>query len=191
MSTGGKRHGSAVEAGAKRSVVGLLGLFGVGNLGNDGSFEVGLAMVREFAPHADVRCITSAPENIERRFGVASVRMREPLGIPSWLKRRGRARLALLPGGEVHRWINTYRTARGLSAVVVPGTGVLDDFGLRPQGVPYILFRWSLCCRLARTPFAFVGIGAGPIKNGWSRRLMACPFLWETKITENSRRQWI
>jgi polysaccharide pyruvyl transferase WcaK-like protein len=172
VSTGGKRHGSAVEAGAKRPVVGLLGLFGVGNLGNDGSFEVGLAMVGEHAPRAEVVCITSAPKNITRRFGVASMQLREPRTMPSWMLTRGRWRPIVLPLAEIRRWVGTYRAARGMDAIVIPGTGVLDDFGLRPQGVPYILFRWAVCSRLARTPFSFVGIGAGPIKHPASRRLM-------------------
>jgi polysaccharide pyruvyl transferase WcaK-like protein len=172
MSPGGRRHGSAAGGGATRSTIGLLGLFGVGNLGNDGSFEVGLAMAREFAPDADVVCITPSPGDISRRFGLPTVRMREPRPLPAWLTPRGPVRLALWPLAEIRRWIDTYRAARGLNVVAVPGTGVLDDFGLRPQGVPYILFRWALCCRLARTPFAFVGIGAGPIKHPTSRRLM-------------------
>jgi polysaccharide pyruvyl transferase WcaK-like protein len=149
-------------------------LFGVGNLGNDGSFEVGLAMVRELTPHADVVCICPATEYMSRRYGISTIKMREPRQVASWLdpERSGLIGRVLRPFAEVQRWIDTYRAARRLAVIIVPGMGILDDFALRPQGVPYILFRWTLCARLARTPFAFVGIGAGPIKNPKSRRLM-------------------
>jgi polysaccharide pyruvyl transferase WcaK-like protein len=154
--------------------VGLLGLFGVGNLGNDGSFEVGLAMVRDLTPHADAVCICPATEYISSRYGISTIKMREPRRVASWLdpERSGRPGRVLRPLAEMQRWTDTYRAARRLAVIIVPGMGILDDFGLRPQGVPYILFRWTLCARLARTPFAFVGIGAGPIKNPKSRRLM-------------------
>ena len=56
--------------------------------------------------------------------------------------------------------------------IVVPGTGMLDDFGERWRDMPYHLFRWGLACRMARTPFAFVSIGAGPIHHPLSRWLM-------------------
>ena len=168
MSRGG-RH-----IAAERPTVGLLGLFGVGNLGNDGSFEVGLAMVRELTPHAEPVCICPSPEYIAERYGIETMKMREPRPVSSRLDpaRSGMLGRVLRPVAEVQRWISTYRAARRLAAIIVPGMGILDDFALRPQGVPYILFRWTLCARLARTPFAFVGIGAGPIKNPKSRRLM-------------------
>ena len=168
MSPGGRQSASA------RPTVGLLGLFGVGNLGNDGSFAVGLAMVRELTPHADAVCVCPAPEYMAHAYGVSTMTMREPRPVASWLdpERSGRRGRLLLPLAEVQRWISTYRAARRLAVIIVPGMGVLDDFGLRPQGVPYIFLRWTLCARLARTPFAFVGIGAGPIKNPKSRRLM-------------------
>lgn len=162
-----------------RAVIGLLGLFGVGNLGNDGSLEVGLQMVEEYAPDAEAVCITPSPQYISERYGIRTLKMREPRRLPGWMAATpGTKRTLLRPLSEAKRWVDTYRAVRQLSLVFVPGTGVLDDFGLRPQGVPYILFRWALCARLARTPFAFVGIGAGPIKNPKSRRLM----VWAARL---------
>jgi polysaccharide pyruvyl transferase WcaK-like protein len=160
--------------------VGLLGLFGVGNLGNDGSFEVGLAMVRELRPDADVVCICPAPGEISRRYGIPAIKMREPRRVTWFLdnERSGSLGRVLRPFAEVQRWIGTYRATRRLASIIIPGTGVLDDFGLRPQGIPYILLRWALCARISRTPLAFVGIGAGPIKHPKSRRLM----VWAARL---------
>ena len=64
---------------------------------------------------------------------------------------------------RAQEWAWTVSAARRFDMIVVPGTGMLDDFGERWRDMPYHLFRWGLACRLARTPFAFVSIGAGPI----------------------------
>jgi polysaccharide pyruvyl transferase WcaK-like protein len=64
------------------------------------------------------------------------------------------------------------RVARSFDVIIVPGTGILDDFGERWKDMPYTLFNWGLACRLAGTPLAFVNIGAGPILHPVSRRLM-------------------
>ncbi len=73
---------------------------------------------------------------------------------------------------ELAHWISAYRFLRRVELVVVPGTGALDDFGDRPRGMPYQFFGWALTARLARTPFAFLSIGAGPITHPLSRFLM-------------------
>lgn len=56
--------------------------------------------------------------------------------------------------------------------MIFPGTGILDDFGERPAGMPYDILKWCLAARLAGTRIAFVSIGAGPIRNRLSRFLM-------------------
>ena len=52
-------------------MVGLLGLFGVGNLGNDGSLEVGLQML-------EAVCITPAPSYIADSYGLRTIKMHQP-----------------------------------------------------------------------------------------------------------------
>jgi polysaccharide pyruvyl transferase WcaK-like protein len=56
--------------------------------------------------------------------------------------------------------------------MIVPGTGILDDFGERPHGMPWEIFRWFLGARLLGVKTAFVSIGAGPIGHPLSRWLM-------------------
>jgi polysaccharide pyruvyl transferase WcaK-like protein len=56
--------------------------------------------------------------------------------------------------------------------MVFPGTGVLDDFGTGPGHVPLQILRWSLAARMTGTRVVFLSIGAGPIVNPMSRRLM-------------------
>ncbi len=59
--------------------------------------------------------------------------------------------------------------------MIVPGTGILDDFGERPWGMPFNIFRWCLAARIVGTKIALVSIGAGPIGTDPSRWLMSPP----------------
>ena len=74
--------------------MGLLGLFGQGNLGNDGSLEAMLAYLRERHPEAvlDVRC--TEPDLVCARYGVAADRLRwyRPEEHPAAGRPAGRAR---------------------------------------------------------------------------------------------------
>jgi polysaccharide pyruvyl transferase WcaK-like protein len=81
---------------------------------------------------------------------------------------------ALLLGGP-HKLASLVRAiwhARELDVLIIPGTGILDDFGERPSGMPAALFGWCLAARLCGTRIAFVSIGAGPIHHPLSRWLM-------------------
>ena len=59
-----------------------------------------------------------------------------------------------------------------MDVVIVPGTGILDDYRDRPRGWPFMLLRWCLAARLWGARLAFVSIGAGPILHPTSCRLM-------------------
>jgi polysaccharide pyruvyl transferase WcaK-like protein len=59
-----------------------------------------------------------------------------------------------------------------VDVVMVPGTGILEEFCSRPWGMPLELFQWSVACWLTRTKLFFVSVGAGPIHNPVSRVLM-------------------
>ena len=150
--------------------IGIFGLFGSGNLGNDGSLESFLAFLRSAHPNADLHCICHGTEAVSEHFGIPALPIRSSPPQSRWLKLLNMLSLRTL--SRALEWGRTIRTARGFDLVVVPGTGMLDDFGERPRDMPYHLFRWSLACRLAGTPFAFVSIGAGPIRHPLSRWLM-------------------
>jgi polysaccharide pyruvyl transferase WcaK-like protein len=66
----------------------------------------------------------------------------------------------------------TIRHVRKFDVVIVPGTGILDDFGERPYGMPWDILRWCLGARLSGAKIALVSIGAGPIRHPLSCRLM-------------------
>lgn len=76
-----------------------------------------------------------------------------------------------------------YAKARSLDAVVVPGTGILDDFGEPAWGMPGALFKWVLLARLAGRPVHLVSIGAGPVVSPISRRLLAAVARMATTVS--------
>ena len=165
---------TASAANARRSSseeplrIGLFGLFGSGNYGNDGSLAAMIGLVRRAHPDARLICFCDGPQRIARRFAIDAVAIRLLK-----LNRGGRivsGLLALL--GTALNMLRATAYARKVDALIVPGTGILDDFGCGPAGVPLDLFVWSLAARLTRTPFWFVSIGAGPIVHPLSRRLM-------------------
>ncbi len=149
--------------------IGLFGLFGIGNLGNDGSLEAMLDLLRRQRPDAELLCICGCPEEVEAKFKLASIRINRPLG-GAFLGRLNRLLLDL--PRELVCIVAAVRTLRGLDAMVVPGTGILDDFGTGPRGMPYWLFRWCLLARLLGVRIVFASIGAGPIRHRLSRWLM-------------------
>lgn len=159
---------SAKRSGPRR--IALFGNFGTGNLGNEASLEVLLGWVRRAAPEADVVCICNEPETVRADHGIATIPVRQALLAAGPLAIVNRALLGA--PRRLADFVWTVRFARGLDAILVPGTGILDDLGERWQGMPYTLFKWGLAARLAGVPLFYVSAGAGPIVHPVSRRLM-------------------
>ncbi|NKC22874.1 hypothetical protein HED50_15290 [Ochrobactrum oryzae] len=67
---------------------------------------------------------------------------------------------------------NAMVLSRSLDFLIVPGTGVLDDFSSEPFGWAFAILRWSLAARLGGAKLLMVSIGAGPIKHPLSRCFM-------------------
>ena len=154
--------------------IGLLGLFGCGNSGNDGSLEAMLIFLRRTRPDAKLVCICGArggaPDRVARTFGVVAI----PLGFPRPTNTLLRILDRLSSKGPrlLASWLLAIRHARSLDVLIIPGTGILDDFGEGPTGMPATLFGWCLAAKLCSTRVAFVSIGAGPIHHPLSRWLV-------------------
>jgi polysaccharide pyruvyl transferase WcaK-like protein len=154
--------------------IGLFGLFGCGNAGNDGSLEAMLAFLRRVRPDAELLCFCAysdgAADQIARDFRIPA--------LPIALRRPADALLQVLDrlsgGGprQLASLIRAFGHARRLDLLIIPGTGILDDFQAGPLGMPLALFGWCLAARLCGTRTAFVSIGAGPIHHPLSRWLM-------------------
>ncbi len=161
---------SMLQTATKR--IALLGLFGVGNLGNEASLAAALFHVRASRPDAPLVCICAEPADVAVRHGIEAVSLTMTTYHPWQQSTRRLWRLLLRVPVEVQRWVKTYRFLQGVDLIIVPGTGILDDFGVGPMQMPYDLFVWSLLAKLCGTKLRFVSIGAGPIHHPFSRWLM-------------------
>lgn len=139
--------------------IGLFGLLGSGNIGNDGSVEAVLAFLRAQHPTARPAFMCAGAEEVTRRYGHPATRLH-------W--NRGEYRTAdTVPAmvtkvlGKIVDIFRTMRWVRGRDVVIVPGMGVLEaTLPLRPWGFPYSLFLLSLSGRLFGTKIALVSVGA-------------------------------
>ena len=155
-----QRHTRAITVAPR---VGLVGLLGAGNLGNDGSMEAILAYLDEEQPDAILDFLCSGADQLTSRYGVPATRLR-------WYNRQtqGAASVTALaakslkvPLGMI---IDAFRTAswvRRHDVVIVPGMGVLEaTLPLRPWHTPYSMFLVCAFGRLFGTKVALVSVGA-------------------------------
>lgn len=159
--------------------VGVFGLLGSGNLGNDGSLEAVLGYLRAEHPEAVVDALCGGPEAVTTRFGIPATRLHWYAG-----EYRTASRAGAIAGKGLGKLVDVVRTAawvRRHDVVIVPGMGVLEaTLPLRPWGFPYSLFLLSASGRLFGTRVALVSVGAATIGRRsvrtlvrWSARLAA------------------
>lgn len=147
--------------------IGLLGQFGSGNSGNDGSLEAMLVFLRRACPEAGLLCICSDPAAIGAGFALEAVGIRGASFSRPFFRALD-ARLGRIPG-RIAGLLSMLRTAGRINVLVVPGTGILDDFQETAFGWPFIVYGWCLAARLRGARIAFVSVGAGPIHGRLSR----------------------
>jgi polysaccharide pyruvyl transferase WcaK-like protein len=158
------------------ATVALFGLFGGGNLGNEASLGAALGELEKRA--ARVRCvlISSPPGHEAAITGFDACLPHDVLPIPrsAWARLpwrlRSRVRSALQMITEPLRFRRTVRAVRGFDMLLVPGTGIADDYGVEPLDVPHHIARWCRAARHAGVPVMFLSIGAGPVTHPLSRR---------------------
>jgi polysaccharide pyruvyl transferase WcaK-like protein len=159
--------------------VGVFGLLGSGNLGNDGSLEAVLGYLRAEHPEAAVDALCGGPEAVTARFGIPATRLHWYRG-----EYRTASRAGAIAGKGLGKLVDVFRTAawvRRHDVVIVPGMGVLEaTLPLRPWGFPYSLFLLCATGRLLGTRVALVSVGAAEIRDRptralvrWSGRLAA------------------
>ncbi|MEV6105351.1 polysaccharide pyruvyl transferase family protein [Streptomyces sp. NPDC051940] len=167
------------EAGKSAARVGVFGLLGSGNLGNDGSLEAVLRYLRAAHPEAVVDALCGGPEAVTSRYGIPATRLHWYRG-----EYRTASRAGAVAAKGLGKLVDPFRTAawvRRHDVVIVPGMGVLEaTLPLRWWGFPYSLFLLCASGRLLGTRIALVGVGAAPIGNRptrtlvrWSARLAA------------------
>jgi len=155
--------------------VGLVGLLGSGNLGNDGSLEAMVAYLRAEHSDAILDFLCSGPDQITARYGVPATRLRwcatETQEAPG--KAALAAKVLKVPLGIA---IDAFRTAswvRRHDVVIVPGTGALEaTISVRAWHTPYSMFLVCASGRLFGTKVALVSVGSNDIRQRLTRRLI-------------------
>jgi len=147
--------------------IGLFGQFGSGNTGNDGSLEAMLQLLKRSCPGAQLICICSRPEIINEKFRIDAVPVGQPSSQNSFVRLINKVLLEL--PRRVTGFLGAVSLTQGIDLIIVPGTGILDDFNEDPFGWPFAVLRWSVAARLAGSRFAFISVGAGPVTHPLSR----------------------
>ena len=159
----------------RRVRIGLFGLFGVRNLGNEATLAAAMAGLRA---RADVDFVlvssplaagSALPEfKVQIEPDLLPVMYRAWPGVPSRWKAGwgGFAQRATEP----LRRRRTRAAVRAFDMLLVPGTGIADDFGQGPYDAPHHLARWSEVVRDHGGKVAYASIGAGPASHPLSRR---------------------
>ncbi len=157
--------------------VGMFGLLGSGNLGNDASFEVVLRYLKAEHPDAVIDAMCMGPEYLTSQYGIPAIPMqcyRRPAERTS-----GATTAALKMLSKVIDAFRTMSWVRQHDAVIVPGMGVLEaSLPLRATGVPYALFMLCASGKLFGTRVALVSVGANQINQRPTRWL----FNWAARL---------
>ena len=108
--------------------IALLGNFGSDNLGNEASLSALLNFTRRASPDAQITCICRDPNKarVKHAIETAPLRLHTPPGV---LFRRLNRLLLGLPIATADLVSQPFARCGGDHAVIVPGTGMLDDFG--------------------------------------------------------------
>jgi polysaccharide pyruvyl transferase WcaK-like protein len=150
--------------------IGLFGLFGCGNSGNDASLESMIAFFRRVGRHQDLVCICPNPDRVEEAYGVPSRRLTPKID-EGTIGAKINLLFLRLPY-RLHGVWHAIQEMRKLDVMIVPGTGFLDNFQDGPFGWPFMVFKWCFAGWLLRKKIVFVCIGAGPINHWLSRFFM-------------------
>ncbi len=147
--------------------IGLFGQFGSGNTGNDGSLEAMLQLLKRTCPGAQLICICARPEIVSERFQIDAVPVGQPASDNAFIRLINKVLLQF--PRRLTGFLGAMSLAQGIDLIIVPGTGILDDFNEDPFGWPFAVLRWSVAARLTGARFAFISIGAGPVTHPLSR----------------------
>ena len=143
-------------------VIGVFGLLGSANIGNEAQLESVLAYLRTDHPDAVVDAMSSGPDLVKKKFGLDAI----PL---LWFDKyeqqaSGAAAIVLKVVGKGVDAVRTASWVRRHDVVIVPGAGVLEAaLPIRPWGVPYAMFLLCASGRLFGTKVALISVGASAI----------------------------
>ena len=152
--------------------VGLFGLLGTGNIGNDASMEAVLRYLKAEHSDAILDAMCRGPEYVRVHYGIEAI----PLLWYQKYEQRA-AGVTLIALKVLTKAVDAFRTAswvRRHDVVIVPGMGVLEaTLPLRPWQTPYAML---LLCASVLTPVLSAGLtpGCGILQSPlWNRGISA------------------
>jgi polysaccharide pyruvyl transferase WcaK-like protein len=150
--------------------IGLFGLLGSGNSGNEASMESVLAYLRRDHPEAVLDAMCGGSERVREVHNIAAV----PLSLNDKYGRLplGPARILLRVVGKLADPVRIALWVRRHDAVIVPGAGPLEaTLPVRAYGFPFALFVLCVSGKLWGVRVALVSVGADLIKRPTTRLL--------------------
>ena len=150
--------------------VGLFGLLGAGNIGNDASMESVLRYLRAEHRDAILDAMCKGPEQVRVHYGIEAIPL---LWYQKYEQRAsGVTAIALKVLGKGVDAFRTVSWVRRHDVVIVPGMGVLEaTLPLRPWQTPYALFLLCASGRIFGTKVALVSVGANVMNQRLTRWL--------------------
>lgn len=153
--------------------VGLFGILGSGNLGNEASVEAMLIYLRKNQPAAVLEAMSAGPERVTTLFGIPARHLHWHHGHPraglfARLVNLSRVGIGVLLDAPL-----TLAWVKRQNVVIVPGAGVLEStLPVRPWQLPYSLALVSAAGRLFGTRVALVSVGADTMPGSITRWLL-------------------
>jgi len=148
--------------------VGLFGVIGTDNIGNEGMLEAVVSWLKRDHPDATLDFMCTGPEKIKARYGAPAI----PL---NWYQKHDQATgVRAIAFRTLGKGIDAYRVAswvRKHDAVIVPGAGVLEaTLPVGPWWYPYAMFLLSTSGRTFGTKVAMVSVGASVLSQRLTKR---------------------
>jgi polysaccharide pyruvyl transferase WcaK-like protein len=144
--------------------IALFGEFGIGNLGNDISCHVLSSLLSEAVLGVELSAITRGSAGLDQVFDLRAVPIsarERVLKLPSMLRPAHRVSSKLLDFVRLVRIVGAY------DAVIVPGTGVLEDSKRwNPGGVLTWLLLLAIACRIRGVALVWFAVG-GSLYRHW------------------------
>jgi polysaccharide pyruvyl transferase WcaK-like protein len=164
------------RSGATAPRIGLFGVIGTDNIGNEGMLEAVVTWLKADHPDAIVDFMCTGPDKVKARYGASAIPM-------NWYQQHDqRSGVTAMVLRTLGKCIDAYRVAswvRKHDAVIVPGAGVLEaTLPVGPWWYPYAMFLLSGSGRMFRTKVAMVSVGASVL----SQRLTKLFFTSAAKL---------
>lgn len=156
--------------------IAILGLFGSPNHGNEATLAAFVQNVSRRVPGVEFVGIAPRQSNIADSMGYRHLLL-DPLPVAQYFWRleptglRDACIRMALRATEGRRRRVASALLEGISALVMPGTGLIDDFGQRPLDLPTHIDRWTRAAALRGIPSSFLSVGASTVRSKTSRAL--------------------